>query len=50
MSAANKVLIYGASSYTGKFIAAWSGTREIPFVFAGRTREHLESALKIVEQ
>jgi hypothetical protein len=50
MSSNRKVLIYGASGYTGKLVAESLANRGIPFVFAGRTRERLESALKIVEE
>lgn len=50
MSTTKKVLIYGASGYTGKLIAEALAGRGIPFLFAGRTRERLEAGLKIVEE
>jgi hypothetical protein len=50
MSSEKKVLIYGASGYTGKIIAECLAQREIPFYFAGRTQSRLEEGLKIVEE
>lgn len=50
MSSERKVLIYGASGYTGKLIAESLAQRNIPFYMAGRTRSRLEQALEIVEQ
>jgi short subunit dehydrogenase-like uncharacterized protein len=50
MSGNAKVLVYGASGYTGKLVAESLANRGIPFVFAGRNRERLEAGLKIVEQ
>ena len=50
MSNDRKILIYGASGYTGKLVAESLALRGIPFYFAGRTRSRLESALAIVEQ
>jgi hypothetical protein len=50
MSNDRKVLIYGASGYTGKLVAECLAARGMPFYFAGRTRSRLESALAIVEQ
>ncbi|PRA72997.1 saccharopine dehydrogenase [Pseudomonas sp. MYb187] len=50
MSAARKVLIYGASGYTGKLIAESLARRNIPFFMAGRTRARLEAALAVVEE
>ena len=50
MSSTAKVLIYGASGYTGKLVAESLADRNIPFVFAGRNRERLEEGLKIVEE
>ncbi|GGO89445.1 membrane protein [Marinobacterium nitratireducens] len=44
-----KVLIYGASGYTGKLIAEALADRRIPFYMAGRTRSRLEEALQVVE-
>src|SRR5690554_820426 len=44
-----KVLIYGASGYTGKLVAERLARRGIPFYFAGRTKAKLEAALKVVE-
>lgn len=45
-----KVLIYGASGYTGKLVAERLVRRGIPFYFAGRSKDNLEAALKVVEQ
>jgi hypothetical protein len=50
MNKTPEVLIYGASGYTGKLVAEYLATRNIPFYFAGRTRARLEDALKVVEQ
>ncbi|NNK32180.1 MAG: saccharopine dehydrogenase [Xanthomonadales bacterium] len=50
MSDTPRVLVYGASGYTGKLVAESLARRNIPFVFAGRTRKRLEDALKIVEE
>jgi short subunit dehydrogenase-like uncharacterized protein len=49
MSSTPKVFVYGASGYTGKLVSESLASRGIPFVAAGRNRERLESALKIVE-
>lgn len=45
-----KVLIYGASGYTGKLVAERLARRGIPFYFAGRNKDKLEAALKVVEE
>ena len=50
MSNDRKVLIYGASGYTGKLVAESLARRNIPFYMAGRTRTRLEAALKVVEE
>lgn len=50
MTKERKVLIYGASGYTGKLVAESLAQRDIPFFFAGRTQSKLESALGIVEE
>ncbi|NIB41604.1 saccharopine dehydrogenase [Pseudomaricurvus alkylphenolicus] len=50
MSGDPRVLIYGASGYTGKLIAECLAQRQVPFYFAGRTRSRLEEALRIVEE
>ena len=50
MTQQRKVLIYGASGYTGKLIAECLAQRGIPFYFAGRSRARLESALEVVRQ
>ena len=47
---AREVLIYGASGYTGKLVAEYLATRNIPFYMAGRTRSRLETALDVVKQ
>lgn len=49
MTQERKILIYGASGYTGKLVAESLAQRNIPFYFAGRTRERLEAALEVVE-
>lgn len=48
MSTKPKVLIYGASGYTGKLVAECLGERKIPFYFAGRNQGRLESAMAVV--
>ncbi|MES2127936.1 MAG: DUF5938 domain-containing protein [Pseudomonadota bacterium] len=50
MSATRKVLVYGASGYTGKLVAEALAQRNIPFYMAGRTRARLESAREVVQQ
>ncbi|MFM9487186.1 saccharopine dehydrogenase family protein [Pseudomonas monachiensis] len=50
MSQARKVLVYGASGYTGKLVSESLAQRGIPFYMAGRTRSRLEAALQIVEE
>ena len=50
MTQAREVLIYGASGYTGKLVAEYLATRNIPFYMAGRTRSRLETALDVVKQ
>ncbi len=50
MSSERKVLVYGASGYTGKLVSESLAQRNIPFYMAGRTRSRLEDALKIVEE
>ncbi|MCY1262716.1 Saccharopine dehydrogenase NADP binding domain protein [compost metagenome] len=50
MSDARKVLIYGASGYTGKLVAESLARRNIPFYMAGRTLARLETALAVVEE
>lgn len=50
MSNERKVLVYGASGYTGKIIAESLAQRHIPFYMAGRTMAKLEAAKKIVEE
>ena len=50
MSNERKVLVYGASGYTGKLMSESLAQRNIPFYMAGRTQSRLEDALKIVEE
>jgi hypothetical protein len=50
MSLGRKVIIYGANGYTGKLVAESLALRQIPFYFAGRSRERLEKALGIVRE
>lgn len=40
-----KVVLFGASGYTGKMIAGQLAARGIPFVAAGRNAERLRSEL-----
>ncbi len=42
-----KVVLYGASGYTGKMIAGQLAARGIPFIAAGRNAERLQSELSI---
>ncbi|MAK43504.1 MULTISPECIES: saccharopine dehydrogenase family protein [Spongiibacter] len=50
MSEAPKILIYGASGYTGKLVAECLAQRNLPFYFVGRNQQKLEDALAIVEE
>jgi hypothetical protein len=50
MSNERKVLIYGASGYTGKIIAESLAERDIPFYMSGRNEEKLKKAIEVVEQ
>jgi len=50
MTIERKVLVYGASGYTGKLISESLANRGIGHYFVGRDREKLAAALKIVEQ
>jgi hypothetical protein len=50
MTQARKVLIYGGNGYTGKLIAESLAQRQIPFYFAGRSQDKLESGLEIVRE
>ena len=50
MSNDRKVLVYGASGYTGKIIAECLAQRNIPFYMAGRNEDRLRQAISIVEQ
>lgn len=50
MSQARKVLVYGASGYTGKLVSQSLAQRNIPFYMAGRTRSRLEGALQVVQE
>ena len=50
MSSERKVLIYGASGYTGKIIAECLAQRNIPFYMSGRNEQRLADAIKIVEE
>ncbi|WP_116366675.1 saccharopine dehydrogenase family protein [Parahaliea mediterranea] len=45
-----KVLIYGASGYTGKLVSESLARRNIPFYMAGRNKARLEGALKVVAE
>src|SRR5210317_2022532 len=50
MSQERKVLVYGASGYTGKIIAESLAQRNIPFYMSGRNEDRLREAIKIVEE
>ncbi|RLQ21050.1 saccharopine dehydrogenase [Seongchinamella sediminis] len=50
MSNERKVLVYGASGYTGKIIAESLAQRNIPFYMAGRNAERLQQAKGVVEE
>jgi hypothetical protein len=50
MSLGRKVIIYGANGYTGKLVAESLANRQIPFYFAGRSKDKLEKALGIVRE
>lgn len=50
MSNARKVLVYGASGYTGKLVSESLAQRNIPFYMAGRTQARLQTALAVVEE
>ena len=50
MSIGRKVIVYGANGYTGKLVAESLAQRQIPFYFAGRSRDKLEKALGIVRE
>jgi hypothetical protein len=50
MTNARKVVIYGANGYTGKLVAESLANRQIPFYFAGRSRDKLDKALGIVRE
>lgn len=45
-----EVIIYGASGYTGKLIAWHLAERGIPFIAAGRSKEHLEYEMGLVPE
>lgn len=45
-----EVVVYGASGYTGKLVAAFLGKRGIPFVAAGRNQERLEKEMANVPE
>ena len=49
MAQERKVLVYGASGYTGKLVSESLAQRGIPFYAVGRTLARLESALEIVK-
>ena len=48
MSEKKPVIIYGASGYTGRLIAEFMRDQQIPFVAAGRNKERVEEAMKLV--
>ena len=49
MSNERKVLVYGASGYTGKIIAECLAQRNIPFYMSGRNEQRLADA-KLIAQ
>ena len=50
MSSERKILVYGASGYTGKLISESLGKRNLPFYAAGRSADRIEKEMKIVEE
>jgi len=48
MSEKKPVIIYGASGYTGRLIAEFMRDQQIPFIAAGRNKERVEEAMKLV--
>lgn len=50
MSNERKVLVYGASGYTGKLVSESLGKRNISFYAAGRSADRIEQEMKIVEE
>ncbi len=48
MSEKKPVIIYGASGYTGRLIAEFMRDQQIPFIAAGRNKERVEAAIKLV--
>lgn len=42
------VVIYGASGYTGRLVTEFMRNYDIPFIAAGRSKERLEEAMKLV--
>ncbi|GAB3101449.1 saccharopine dehydrogenase [Aestuariicella hydrocarbonica] len=50
MSQERKILIYGASGYTGKLVAECLARRGLPFYMSGRTLSRLEAALDVVKK
>ena len=50
MVKSRKILVYGASGYTGKLVAECLADRGLPFYMAGRNQEKLKRALEVVEQ
>lgn len=50
MTQERKILIYGASGYTGKLVAECLARRGLPFYFVGRNQSRLDAALEVVKQ
>ncbi len=50
MSLERKVIIYGANGYTGKLVAESLANRRMPFYFAGRSKDKLDTALAVVRE
>lgn len=48
MSNEYPVVVYGASGYTGRMVAEHLRDLGVPFIAAGRSRERIEEALKLV--
>jgi len=44
----NPVVIYGASGYTGRLVAEYLREYQVPFVAAGRNKQRIEEAMKVV--
>ena len=48
MTQKHQVIVYGASGYTGRLVAEHLRDQQIPFIAAGRNKEKVEEAMKLV--